>query len=154
MSALGKLDYHGDFDEQGQLVETPYRPQLAKKAAPAKPQAQPQAKVTQDLARPAPLPPNPAPLNRRPAPADLALDRSRDILLSAFGKATLSDRYLMPGESFRTCSRAFPAPMPDLMCRPCPAALRRHEPALVHARHAHSFQWRHQARASHFLLSQ
>ncbi len=29
------------------------------------------------------------------------LDRSRDALLTAFGKATLLDRYLMPGESFQ-----------------------------------------------------
>ena len=29
------------------------------------------------------------------------LDRSRDVLLTDFGRATLSDRYLMPGESFQ-----------------------------------------------------
>ena len=95
MSAVGKLDIFGDFDENGQLVETPYRPQLARKnaLAPAKP--------VQDLVRPALQPPNPAPLSRKPIPADLRLDRSRDILLTAFGKATLTDRYLMPGESFQ-----------------------------------------------------
>ena len=43
----------------------------------------------------------PGPLVTRPTPADLTLDRSRDILLTAFGKATLTDRYLMPGESFQ-----------------------------------------------------
>ena len=43
----------------------------------------------------------PAPLQRKPIPADLSLDRSRDALLTAFGKATLTDRYLMPGESFQ-----------------------------------------------------
>jgi ribonucleoside-diphosphate reductase alpha chain len=38
MSALGKRDYNGDFDENGQLVETPYRPSLAeRKAARATP---------------------------------------------------------------------------------------------------------------------
>jgi ribonucleoside-diphosphate reductase alpha chain len=95
MSAVGKLDIFGDFDENGQLVETPYRPQLARKNAPAA------AKPVQDMARPAPQPPNPAPLSRKPIPADLKLDRSRDILLTAFGKATLTDRYLMPGESFQ-----------------------------------------------------
>ena len=31
----------------------------------------------------------------------VVVDRSRDDLLTAFGKATLSDRYLMPGESFQ-----------------------------------------------------
>jgi len=31
----------------------------------------------------------------------ITLDRSRDALLTTFGKETLSDRYLMPGESFQ-----------------------------------------------------
>ena len=29
------------------------------------------------------------------------VDRSRDVLLTEFGRATLSDRYLMPGEEFQ-----------------------------------------------------
>ena len=37
----------------------------------------------------------------RPKPADLTLDRSRDDLLTNFGKATLRDRYLLVGESFQ-----------------------------------------------------
>ncbi|WP_346324732.1 ribonucleoside-diphosphate reductase subunit alpha [Emcibacter sp. SYSU 3D8] len=41
------------------------------------------------------------PLAPRPTPADLVLDRSRDDLLTPFGKATLEDRYLMPGESYQ-----------------------------------------------------
>jgi ribonucleoside-diphosphate reductase alpha chain len=41
------------------------------------------------------------PLFKRPEPADLKLDRSRDALLTAFGKATLDDRYLLPGESYQ-----------------------------------------------------
>src|SRR5262245_65620623 len=41
----------------------------------------------------------PAPLAQPPRPADLKLDRTRDDLLTAFGKATLSDRYLLAGES-------------------------------------------------------
>jgi ribonucleoside-diphosphate reductase alpha chain len=45
--------------------------------------------------------PAPAPLAPPPKPGDLRLDRSRDDLLTAFGKATLRDRYLMPGESFQ-----------------------------------------------------
>lgn len=98
MSAVGKLDVFGDFDENGQLIETPYRPQLAKRRAPAPATT---AKPVQDLVKPTPQPPNPAPLSKKPTPADLNLDRSRDILLTAFGKATLTDRYLMPGESFQ-----------------------------------------------------
>ncbi len=53
---------------------------------------------------PAPAPqaaPLPGPLGRPPRPSDLRLDRRRDDLLTAFGKATLTDRYLMPGESFQ-----------------------------------------------------
>jgi ribonucleoside-diphosphate reductase alpha chain len=49
-------------------------------------------------ARPAPLP---GPLGGPPKPSDLKLDRGRDALLTSFGKATLSDRYLMPSESFQ-----------------------------------------------------
>ena len=97
MSAVGKLDFHGDFDEQGQLVETPYRPSIAERKAAAARKPQP----TNDLVKPVVLPPNPAPLQRRPQPSDLTLDRSRDALLTAFGKATLTDRYLLEGESFQ-----------------------------------------------------
>src|SRR5438309_6282372 len=45
--------------------------------------------------------PPPQPLARPPAPTDLVLDRSRDALLTPFGKATLDDRYLLPGESYQ-----------------------------------------------------
>jgi ribonucleoside-diphosphate reductase alpha chain len=38
---------------------------------------------------------------RRPRVGAVAVDVSRDALLTPFGKATLSDRYLMPGESFQ-----------------------------------------------------
>ena len=43
----------------------------------------------------------PYPLAPRPKPSDLKLDRSRDALLTPFGKATLQDRYLLAGESFQ-----------------------------------------------------
>jgi ribonucleoside-diphosphate reductase alpha chain len=43
----------------------------------------------------------PAPLAVPPKPGDIKLDRSRDNLLTAFGKLTLSDRYLLPGESYQ-----------------------------------------------------
>ncbi|HXZ67294.1 MAG TPA: ribonucleoside-diphosphate reductase subunit alpha [Alphaproteobacteria bacterium] len=43
----------------------------------------------------------PGPLGGKPTSADLRLDSGRDDLLTAFGKATLTDRYLMPGESFQ-----------------------------------------------------
>jgi len=105
MSAAGKLDFFGDFDEQGQLVETPYRPQLAKRlvaeSTVIRVKQPAQRKPAPDLAKPSAQPPMPGPLWRKPTPSDLTLDHSRDILLTAFGKATLTDRYLMPGESFQ-----------------------------------------------------
>jgi ribonucleoside-diphosphate reductase alpha chain len=109
MSAVGKRDFQGDFDEQGQLVEVPYRPTQAQRKAAAARKPAPQSvgesrsdqDISQDLAKPQVQPPNPAPLQRHPVPADLVLDRSRDALLTAFGKATLTDRYLLEGESFQ-----------------------------------------------------
>jgi ribonucleoside-diphosphate reductase alpha chain len=38
---------------------------------------------------------------RKVDPADITLDDSRDALLTEFGKTTLKDRYLLPGESFQ-----------------------------------------------------
>ncbi|MEN1727935.1 MAG: ribonucleoside-diphosphate reductase subunit alpha [Pseudomonadota bacterium] len=40
----------------------------------------------------------PAPLGPRPSADELILERSRDTLLTDFGKQTLKDRYLLPGE--------------------------------------------------------
>ena len=74
-----------DFDRNGYLVEVPLR-------APS----QSPLPVTDFRRAPAP-----APLARPPRPGDLRLDRRRDALLTDFGKATLEDRYLMPGESFQ-----------------------------------------------------
>lgn len=45
--------------------------------------------------------PLPYPLAPLPKPSDLTLDRSRDALLTNFGKATLNDRYLLDGESYQ-----------------------------------------------------
>ena len=87
-----------DFDRQGNLV-----PQTAKADAPVR--AKPAALVPELAPSPAVRPhgraPIPAPLAKPPAPSDLKLDRSRDDLLTGFGKATLTDRYLMPGESYQ-----------------------------------------------------
>src|SRR5262245_15014264 len=80
--------YAFDFDRHGHLVQQPQRVPAAPRPlrAPSRPPT------------PAPLP---APLAPPPKPADLALDRGRDELLTAFGKATLTDRYLLPGESYQ-----------------------------------------------------
>ena len=64
----------------------------------------------------------PGPLFTRPMPADLTLDHSRDILLTAFGKATLTDRYLMPGESFQDMFARVSCAYADDV-GPCPAPL-------------------------------
>ena len=73
-----------DLDKEGQVVAFP-RP-----AARLNPQPAPDNRA-----------PLPAPLAQPPRPGDLRLDRSRDALLTPFGKATLEDRYLLPGESFQ-----------------------------------------------------
>ena len=108
MSALGKLE--GDFDSDGQVVvQSPQnrvieRSVVVTRTVTQTPVEAPQpvvAPVAQDLFEPASQPPLPYPLAPRPKPADLVLDRSRDDLLTPFGKATLTDRYLMPGESFQ-----------------------------------------------------
>jgi ribonucleoside-diphosphate reductase alpha chain len=77
-----------DFDRFGYLVE---KKQPAFAATNVVPLQQPVAKA-------APVTPPPVP---RPTPSDLVLDRSRDDLLTNFGKATLRDRYLLAGESFQ-----------------------------------------------------
>ncbi|HEY3637415.1 MAG TPA: ribonucleoside-diphosphate reductase subunit alpha [Rhizomicrobium sp.] len=80
-----------DFDIDGHLVPAP-------EIAPGRTMPGPKLVFRKATAAPAPMP---GPLGRKPVPADLKLDRTRDNLLTAFGKATLSDRYLMPGESFQ-----------------------------------------------------
>src|ERR1700741_1301441 len=41
------------------------------------------------------------------------IDRSRDVLLTDFGRATLSDRYLMPGEEFQDLFARVASPYGD-----------------------------------------
>jgi ribonucleoside-diphosphate reductase alpha chain len=125
MSALGKV--YGDFDSNGQLVEgraTPAErviersvivtrtvseapaaePVKAEAAAKHPPQPSPGSAGASRSDQPveAKRPPMTGlPLAPRPRPSDLVLDRSRDDLLTPFGKATLKDRYLLDGESFQ-----------------------------------------------------
>jgi ribonucleoside-diphosphate reductase alpha chain len=108
MSALGKHVLEGDFDTDGQVVvQTPQehvleRSVVVTRTIETKPAPVPQApKLEQDLFAGAPQPPLPYPLGPKPKPSDLTLDHARDTLLTPFGKATLTDRYLMPGESFQ-----------------------------------------------------
>jgi ribonucleoside-diphosphate reductase alpha chain len=106
MSALGKLVVDGDFDESGQIVQTPAervieRSIVVTRTVTETPKPAPKQETIRDQARHSAQPPLPYPLAPKPQPSDLQLDRSRDDLLTAFGKATLTDRYLMPGESFQ-----------------------------------------------------
>ena len=107
MSALGKLE--GDFDSDGQVVvQSPLervieRSVVVTRTVTAPPVEPPKAlaKNTQDLFETPSQPPLPYPLAPKPKPGDLTLDHARDGLLTPFGKATLTDRYLMPGEGFQ-----------------------------------------------------
>jgi len=83
-----------DFDARGDLV--PPKPLAARREAkPAMPELR---LVSEREPTRAPLP---GPLDSPPKTPDLKLDRSRDALLTPFGKLTLSDRYLLDGESFQ-----------------------------------------------------
>src|SRR5262245_46084681 len=93
-----------DFDRHGNLVGKPAH--VPEKGPPVfrlghAPNEKTAVNVDRAQSRPAPRAPLPAPLAPPPKPSDLTLDRTRDDLLTAFGKATLTDRYLMPGESFQ-----------------------------------------------------
>src|SRR5882724_6793467 len=83
-----------DFNERGDLA--PLMPTASRTVMRRVVEAM--APAPQHHHHPAPLP---SPLARPPQPSDLKLDRARDDLLTVFGKATLSDRYLLPGETFQ-----------------------------------------------------
>ena len=86
-----------DFDQSGQLIQSTAditRHSLIRPVARDFRSLLPPAESSNSAPLPAPLAP-------RPRPADLNLDRQRDDLLTSFGKATLTDRYLMPGERFQ-----------------------------------------------------
>ncbi len=83
-----------DFDRRGRTPPDAFPTE----PKPPQPQGTAARPAVERGASPAPMP---GPLGRKPTPADLTLDRTRDNLLTAFGKATLTDRYLMPGESFQ-----------------------------------------------------
>jgi ribonucleoside-diphosphate reductase alpha chain len=84
-----------DFDARGDLVSP--KPVFRKESK------QPELRLVSDRepARQPTRAPLPGPLGGPPRASDLKLDRSRDDLLTTFGKLTLSDRYLLDGESFQ-----------------------------------------------------
>jgi ribonucleoside-diphosphate reductase alpha chain len=90
------MSFAYDFDQSGHLVP----PKIPTPESTERKPHVPELRVVPPAPRvsSAPLPP---PLAAPPNPADLKLDRSRDDLLTAFGKLTLSDRYLLQGESFQ-----------------------------------------------------
>ena len=79
------------------------------------------------------------------------IDRSRDVLLTDFGRATLSDRYLMPGEEFQDLFARVASYYGD-DAGACPAHLRLHVEAVVHAVDAGPVERRHPARPADLLL--
>ncbi|MBS0247112.1 MAG: ribonucleoside-diphosphate reductase subunit alpha [Proteobacteria bacterium] len=85
-----------DFDRNGQLVPPTINAARPARSIPAEPEL-----ALVEIARPAHAAPLPQPLAPAPKPSDLTLDRSRDALLTAFGKLTLNDRYLLAGESYQ-----------------------------------------------------
>ncbi|HKU53950.1 MAG TPA: hypothetical protein VJP60_01185, partial [Rhizomicrobium sp.] len=103
MSALGKPVLEGDFDNDGQVVvQSPSGRVIERSVVVTRTVTETPVKAPQqDHSRHHGQPPLPYPLAPRPTPADLTLDHKRDGLLTPFGKATLTDRYLMPGESFQ-----------------------------------------------------
>ena len=91
--------------------------QLARQTAPDPEETQIPAE-----ARRAPVP---APLGPRPGVDELKLDRSRDDLLTAFGKQTLADRYLARRRgSAGHVSRVWPALMPTTATMPSVCTMR------------------------------
>jgi ribonucleoside-diphosphate reductase alpha chain len=81
-----------DLDRDGNLVA------LTAPPGPVSPQPERSVEAPVEQPRRAPIG---GPLFQQPKPDDLVLDRGRDALLTAFGKATLQDRYLLPGESYQ-----------------------------------------------------
>ncbi len=119
-----------DFDQNGHIVSGSALLKLTepKPDAPKLRVVPPVAPAPTDATRaavrlaPAPLL---GPLVPQPKPADLRLDRSRDALLTDFGKKTLTDRYLLPGESYQDMfARVATAYADDVGARP--AHLRLH----------------------------
>lgn len=84
-----------DFDKDGNLVNFDFSRTVTPIPLPKKPEYDPQQKLFDDAPNPAPLP------AKRPTVEDLTLDHSRDARLTDFGKATLDDRYLLPGETYQ-----------------------------------------------------
>jgi ribonucleoside-diphosphate reductase alpha chain len=90
------MSFAYNFDRHGHLIlpKTP-TPVSAERKTPA---AELRLVSAAQRSRTAAMPIPPA---LPPKPRDFKLDRSRDDLLTAFGKLTLSDRYLLPGESYQ-----------------------------------------------------
>jgi hypothetical protein len=79
------------------------------------------------------------------------VDRSRDSMLTDFGRATLDDRYLLPGESYQDLFARVASAYGDDAAH-APAALRLHQQALVHAGHACAVERGYDTRAADQLL--
>src|SRR5476649_581483 len=82
----------------------------------------------------------------------LKTDPSRDDLLTDFGKATLNDRYLLPGETYQDLFARVAVHYSDDSAHA--QRLRLYFQALVHAVDAGSVERRHQPRPADLLLPQ
>ena len=88
-----------------------------------------------------------------PQPYALEVDHSRDALLTDFGKDTLKDRYLLPGELYQDLFvRVASAYADDARARAAP--LRLYLATVVHARDPRTVERRHRARPADFVLPQ
>src|SRR6202000_356027 len=98
MSLSYDFDHHGHLVPKSSLFKlTEPKPEAPKlRVVPTQSESAPTKSAP--VSHPAPLG---GPLAPQPKPSDLKLDRSRDALLTNFGKQTLTDRYLLEGESFQ-----------------------------------------------------
>ncbi len=131
------------FDRRGHVV-SPTAQYLAR-APVGKPGAARQVRLTGAM---------PAPPAASAAAETLRISRStgsRDDLLTPFGKATLTDRYLMPGESFQDMFARVSCAYADDVNH-AQRLYDCYEAAVVHAGDADPVQWRHQARPADLLL--
>jgi ribonucleoside-diphosphate reductase alpha chain len=109
MDGAGRLEDFESIGEQLQVVDKPYSGGSAPSAGkPSEASAGPRTGGAEPPAPESPAPESPAfgdtqirDRFQNERGITVRMDRSRDSRLTAFGKATLSDRYLMEGESFQ-----------------------------------------------------
>ena len=138
-----------DFDRRGDIVPANHARRQRRYARPVASGAA--WRRAEFRCAPVTRAPMPAPLAPQPKPSDLTLDRSRDALLTDFGKTTLNDRYLLPGESYQDMFARVAYAYADDIAH----AQRIYDymsQALVHAGDAGAVEWRRRARPADLVL--